>query len=121
MADLRALVRSVHSSPGVRAAVAAGRDGLLIDAAGVEPAQAEHLAALAPGLTAAAAQLAEAAAHGAVQALVVEGAEGVLVALPLSGDVTVVAVVGGASDDAQAVGDAVAALRAARTGLAASA
>ena len=36
MADLRELIRTVHATPGVRVAVAAGRDGLLIDAAGVD-------------------------------------------------------------------------------------
>lgn len=117
MADLRALVRSVRSTPGVRAAVAAGRDGLLIDAAGVEGARAEHVAALAPGLTRAAAQLGEAAAHGPPQAVAVEGAQGVLLALPLTSEVTLVALL----DDGTSggVGEAVAALRRARADYAA--
>ncbi|HEY0779830.1 MAG TPA: roadblock/LC7 domain-containing protein, partial [Gemmatirosa sp.] len=64
MSSFRDQLRALQAHPGVRAVVAAGRDGLLIDhAAGdvsgdaadrpatADPsAYAEHLAALAPGL-----------------------------------------------------------------------
>lgn len=116
MADLRALVRTVHGVPGVRGAIAAGRDGLLIDAAGVDTARAEHVAALAPGLTQAADQLADAAGCGAPRAVAVEGEHGVLVALALSTDVTLVAMLGAdAGDEPASVGEAVYALRRARS------
>ena len=66
MSSLRDQLRALHAHPAVRAVVAAGRDGLLIDHAagggadgsdvdgGADPGAAEHLAALAPGLVAAA-------------------------------------------------------------------
>lgn len=105
-------LRALHAHPGVRTVVAAGRDGLLIDHAadesaeglGVSPDAAEHLAALAPGLVAAAAALAQAdpAADGPVRSVVVESDAGLLVALPVSPEVTVVVAIDAAHADAAA-------------------
>jgi predicted regulator of Ras-like GTPase activity (Roadblock/LC7/MglB family) len=110
MANLRELVSRVHATPGVTGAAAVGRDGLLIDAAGLDAGQADHVAALAPGLIAAAEMLSDAGAAGGVRAVVVEGAERVVLAMPLSGDVTLVAAVRVADD----AGEALHALRRAR-------
>lgn len=117
MADLRDLVRSVHGTPGVVGAAVVGRDGLLIDVAGLAASDAEHVAALAPGLTAAAAALADAAPVGPVRAVVIEGDRGVLLAMPLSAEVTLVALLAPAADDVaegRGVGEALYALRQAR-------
>jgi predicted regulator of Ras-like GTPase activity (Roadblock/LC7/MglB family) len=111
MADLRELVRLVRATPGVGGAVAVGRDGLLIDAAGLVNGTAEHVAALAPGLLAAADMLADAGRAGDVRAVVVEGASGVLLAMPLSRDVALVAALEAGGEGA---GAALHALRGAR-------
>lgn len=111
MASLREVVRLVRSTPGVMGAAAAGRDGLLIDADGLDAATADHVAALAPGLTASAEMLADAAGSGEVRAVALEGDRGLVLAMPLSRDVTLVALVDGADD---AAGDALYALRRAR-------
>jgi CheY-like chemotaxis protein len=95
MANLRDLVTRVHATPGVVSTAVVGRDGLVIDAAGLDGAEADHVAALAPGLVAAAEMLADASASGTVRAVVVEGAERVLLAMPLSTEVTLLAVVAG--------------------------
>jgi predicted regulator of Ras-like GTPase activity (Roadblock/LC7/MglB family) len=116
MANLRDIVHRVHTTPGVTGAAVVGRDGLVIDAAGLAPAAADHVAALAPGLIAAAEMLSDAGAAGGVRAVVVEGAAGVVVAMPLSGEVTLVATVDGPA--AGAAGDALYALRSARVELA---
>jgi predicted regulator of Ras-like GTPase activity (Roadblock/LC7/MglB family) len=67
MANLRELVTRVHATPGVTGAAAVGRDGLLIDAAGLDAGDADHVAALAPGLIAAAEMLSDAGAAGGVR------------------------------------------------------
>ena len=110
MANLRELVTRLHATPGVTGAAAVGPDGLLIDAAGLDAGDADHVAALAPGLIAAAEMLADAGAAGGVRAVLVEGAERVVLAMPLSSDVTLVAAVGVADD----AGEALHALRRAR-------
>jgi predicted regulator of Ras-like GTPase activity (Roadblock/LC7/MglB family) len=118
MANLRDLVHRVHATPGVVSTAVVGRDGLVIDAAGLDGAEADHVAALAPGLVAAAEMLADASASGTVRAVVVEGAERVLLAMPLSTEVTLLAVVAGGDVDAAhasaSVGEALFALRRAR-------
>ena len=113
MADLRDIVRSIEATPGVSGAAAVGRDGLLIDVAGLEPTDAEHVAALAPGLIAAAGAVAAAAPLGELRAVAVEGVRGVLMALPLSTEVTVVALLDTAGGEERA-GAALYALRRAR-------
>jgi predicted regulator of Ras-like GTPase activity (Roadblock/LC7/MglB family) len=95
MAHPREIVQRVHATPGVAGAAVVGRDGLVIDAAGLDADAADHVAALAPGLVAAAEMLADAGAAGEVRAVVVEGAERVVLAMPLSPEVTLVAAVGG--------------------------
>ena len=102
MSSFRDQLRALQAHPGVRAVVAAGRDGLLIDhAPDAELGAAEHLAALAPGLIAAAEMLADARANAAagssggagLRSVVVESDEGVIVALPVTPDVTVLAAI----------------------------
>lgn len=115
MSSFRDQLRALHAHPAVRAVVAAGRDGLLIDhagaggadapdvAAGTDPGAAEHLAALAPGLVAAAEALARAEdGSGEVRSVVVELGGALLVALPVTAEVTVVAAVDAAHDEAAA-------------------
>lgn len=115
MASLRDLVHLVQATPGVAGAAVVGRDGLVIDVAGLDAGTADHVAALAPGLVAAAEMLSDAAAAGVVRAVAIEGARGVLLAMPLSGEVTLVAALEGATDDAGArTGEALHALRRAR-------
>lgn len=114
MANLRDLVHRVHATPGVTGAVVVGRDGLVIDAGGMEPAVADHVAALAPGLVAAAEMVADAAGAGEARAAVIEGAAGVVLAMPLSREVMLVALVDGAAAP-EAAGEALHALRGARS------
>jgi predicted regulator of Ras-like GTPase activity (Roadblock/LC7/MglB family) len=97
-------LRALQAHPGVRAVVAAGRDGLLIDHAdgGADAAAAEHLAALAPGLVNAAAALARGEGDGAVRSVVVELGAELLVALPITGDVTLLAAIDATHADAAA-------------------
>lgn len=125
MSSFREQLRALQAHPGVRTVVAAGRDGLLIDHAagdaaagdtagdaaapdmppsgtsGDDLAHAEHLAALAPGLVAAADMLAE-ARGGGLRSVVVESADGLLVALPVTPDVTVLAAIDAAHAEAAA-------------------
>jgi predicted regulator of Ras-like GTPase activity (Roadblock/LC7/MglB family) len=117
MANFRDLVQRVRATPGVAGAAVVGRDGLVIDAAGLDAATADHVAALAPGLVAAAEMFADANAAGEVRAVVVEGATAVLLAMPCSREVTLVAAVP-ADGDARAAGEALHALRRARGALA---
>ena len=117
MANLRDLVHRVHATPGVVGAAVVGRDGLVIDAAGLDGGTADHVAALAPGLIAAAEMLSDAGAAGEVRAVVVEGADRAVLAMPLSRDVTLVAAVAAGSDgggQGHGVGEALYALRRAR-------
>ncbi len=120
MPHLRDIVHRVHATPGVTGAAVIGRDGLVIDVAGLDAAAADHVAALAPGLVAAAEMLADAGAAGAVRAVVVEGEARVMLAMPLSREVTLVAAVaaaeGAGADGAGApdAGGALYALRRAR-------
>ncbi len=116
MANLRELVHRVRATPGVAGAAVVGRDGLVIDAAGLDGAAADHVAALAPGLVAASEMLADAAGAGDVRAVVVEGVERMVMALPLSRDVMLLAAV---ADDADGAGEALYALRRARRDFAA--
>jgi predicted regulator of Ras-like GTPase activity (Roadblock/LC7/MglB family) len=111
MANLRDLVHRVHATPGVAGAAVVGRDGLVIDALGYDGPAADHLAALAPGLSAAAEMLADAAAAGDVRAVVVEGGDAVVLAMPLSREVTLLATLDGVADG---TGEALYALRRAR-------
>ncbi len=106
MSSFRDQLRALQAHPGVRAVVAAGPDGLLIDHAAAESdgdsARAEHLAALAPGLVAAAHQLAGAGTGDGVRAVVVEVERELLVALPVTPDVTVLATIDASHADAAA-------------------
>lgn len=113
MSSFRDQLRALQAHPAVRAVVAAGRDGLLIDHAagaaapdvdaGADPGAAEHLAALAPGLVAAAEALARAEdGSGEVRSVVVELGGALLVALPVTAEVTVLAAVDAAHDEAAA-------------------
>ncbi len=87
----------------MRAVVAAGRDGLLIDHAPEHDLSAsEHLAALAPGLVAAAEMLADTQGGSGLRSVVVESGAGILVALPVTPDVTVVAAIDAAHGGAAA-------------------
>ncbi len=117
MPSFRDQLRALQAHPGVRAVVAAGRDGLLIDHAvgehtaaasdapqPVDPAAyAEHLAALAPGLVMAAEMLADAdGVASGLRSVVVESGVGLLVALPVTPEVTVLAAIDAAHADAGA-------------------
>lgn len=123
MSTFRDQLRALQTYPGVRAVVAAGRDGLLIDhaagdgqgGAGAEAALAEHLAALAPGLVAAADMLADASQGGGLRSVVVEAAGNVVVALPISPEVTVLAAV---DAEHQQAGETIGHLRGERAALA---
>lgn len=91
MPTLRDLVTAVQRRPGVAAALVVGRDGLLVEVAGMPPADAEALAALAPGLAAAAGMLGDAAGQGALTAAVLEYVGGLVAAITLPHDVLLVA------------------------------
>jgi len=115
MASLRDLVHLVHATPGVDGAAVVGRDGLVIDVAGLDAGTADHVAALAPGLVAAAEMLLDAEAGGEVRAIAIEGTLGVVLAMPLSRVVTLIAALeGGTADAAERTGEALYALRRAR-------
>lgn len=108
MPSFRDQLRALQAHPGVRAVVAAGRDGLLIDHTAADDADraaahAEHLAALAPGLVMAAEMLADAdGGASGLRSVVVESAHGLLVALPVTPEVTVLAAIDPEHADAPA-------------------
>jgi predicted regulator of Ras-like GTPase activity (Roadblock/LC7/MglB family) len=114
MPHLRDIVHRVHATPGVTGAAVIGRDGLVIDVAGLDAAAADHVAALAPGLVAAAEMLADAGGAGPVRAVVVEGEARVMLAMPLSREVTLVAAVAAAEETGAGAPDAGGALYALR-------
>ena len=91
MPTLRDLVQALHRRPGVAGVVVLGRDGLLVEVAGLAPADAERVAAMAPGLLAAADALGEASGRGALATAVLEHAGGLTVACTLGREVAVLA------------------------------
>src|SRR6201999_1907642 len=72
MPSIRDLVAAIRQRDGVDAAVVLGRDGLLIDSQSVPNLDAEHVAALVPGIVAASDEFGAAAARGSLVTAVLE-------------------------------------------------
>jgi predicted regulator of Ras-like GTPase activity (Roadblock/LC7/MglB family) len=115
MPTLRDLVQTLVQRPGVSAALVFGRDGLLVEVAGLERPSAEPLAALAPGLLAAADALGRAAGRGALVTAVLEHGDALAVASALTHDVALLVLLAPGSEPGTIVHE----LRRARAGLAA--
>lgn len=98
MSTLRDLVHALGRRPGVTGVVVLGRDGLLVDAAGVPRDMADHLAALAPGLVQAAEMLGDAAGCGGTQAAVLEFERGLAVATTLTAGVVLLVLLDPSAD-----------------------
>jgi predicted regulator of Ras-like GTPase activity (Roadblock/LC7/MglB family) len=90
MPTLRDLIETLLARPDVAGAVVLGRDGLLVDAGGLAPADAEHVAAVAPGIAQAADAMGAAAGDGALTTAVLEFARGLAVVSALSAEALLV-------------------------------
>lgn len=115
MPTLRDLVQALVQRPGVAGALVFGRDGLLVDVAGIARAQAEPLAALAPALLASADALGRAAGRGPLVTAVLEHDDALGVLCTLTGDVALLVLLAPGAAPADLVQE----LRRARGGLAA--
>lgn len=87
---LRDLVQALERRPDVAGALVLGRDGLLVESAGLVPSDAEHLAALLPGVAGAADMLGSATGRGALVTAVLECERALLVVAVLTRDVLLV-------------------------------
>lgn len=125
MSTFREQLSQLRRHPGVLDVVAVGRDGLVIDAGAREPGAgepgageptAEAVAALTPGVMAAAELLAEAAGAGSLRAVVVEGAAGYATVIALTHEVVVVVALRALGDAGAVIAEA----RAARGALSAA-
>lgn len=87
MPTLRDLIEALTARADVASAVVLGRDGLLVDAGGLSGADAEHLAAVAPGVASAADAVGAATGDGALTTAVLEFGDGLAVVTVLSRDV----------------------------------
>ena len=90
MPTLRDLIETLQARADVAGAVVLGRDGLLVDAGGLDAADAEHLAAVAPGIASAGDAMGAAASDGPLSTAVLEFAHGLAVVSVLSPDVLLV-------------------------------
>jgi predicted regulator of Ras-like GTPase activity (Roadblock/LC7/MglB family) len=90
MPTLRDLIETLHARADVASAVVLGRDGLLIDAAGLSAEDAEHVAAVAPGIASGADAMGAATGDGALATAVLELSFGLAVVSALSSDVLLV-------------------------------
>ncbi len=84
MPTIRELVGTLAGRDGVEAVILLGRDGLVIDGRTTPALDAEHLAAHVPSLVAAADELAQHAARGALVTSVLEYERGFAVVCALS-------------------------------------
>ncbi len=103
MPTLRDLVSALQRRPDVAGAVLLGRDGLLVDAAGLGAADAEHLAALVPGVAAAVDGLGAATGQGALRTAILEGERGLAVVQALAREVLLVVLLAPDADPAPLV------------------
>jgi predicted regulator of Ras-like GTPase activity (Roadblock/LC7/MglB family) len=90
MPTLRDLIDALRARPDVAGAVVLGRDGLVVDAGGLSPYEAEHLAAVAPGIATAGDAVGAAAGHGTLTTAVLEFERGLAVVSVLSPEVVLV-------------------------------
>jgi predicted regulator of Ras-like GTPase activity (Roadblock/LC7/MglB family) len=86
MPTIRELVNAIGQRDGVEAAIVLGHDGLLIDARVNGSLDADRLAALAPGIVAAASDFSAESARGAVVSAVLEYEHGVALISTLTAD-----------------------------------
>lgn len=90
MPTLRDLIDALQARPETAGAVVLGRDGLVVDAGGLSAEEAEHLAAVAPGIASSGDAIGTAAGYGALTTAVLEFADGLAVASVLSPEVLLV-------------------------------
>ena len=112
---LRDLVQTLERRPDVTGALVLGRDGLLVESAGLALPDAEHLAALLPGMASAADMVGSATGRGGLVSALLECERALLAVTVLTRDVLLVVAL---ADDAEP-SHLVAELRRARTQLAA--
>ncbi len=86
MPTIRELVNAIAQREGVEAAIVLGHDGLLIDGSTTGDLDAELLAALTPGIVAAAAEFAAVANRGALLSAVMEFNRGIALLSSLTAD-----------------------------------
>jgi predicted regulator of Ras-like GTPase activity (Roadblock/LC7/MglB family) len=86
MPTIRELVAAIAQRDGVEAAIVLGHDGLLIDGSATSALDAERLAALTPGIVAAATDFGNEAHRGSVVSAVLEYQSGFALVTPLSAD-----------------------------------
>lgn len=96
MSTLKDLLDSLSSRTEVEAVYVVGRDGLLIDHVGIEGADAEAVAAMAPNLLQNANELGSAARRDGLTSAVVEYADGVAIVSDISPDFILVTFVASA-------------------------
>lgn len=90
MPTLRDLIETLQARDDVAGTLVLGRDGLLVDAGGLDGPAAEHLAAVAPGLASAGDAMGVATGDGTLTTAVLEFASGLAVVSVLSADVLLV-------------------------------
>lgn len=95
MSELDQALDRIRSHDGVRHVLVLGRDGLLIQHAGVEPLDAETVSAMVPGVAQAASALGGAAGFGDAETVVVRLQGGVAIVQSLSADVLLAVLLGG--------------------------
>jgi len=93
MPTIRELVNAIAQRDGVEAAIVLGHDGLLIDGRTSGSLDAEPLAALTPGIVAAAAEFGGAAGKGVFVSAVLEFDRGMALLTSLTADALLVVVV----------------------------
>ncbi|MFN8572748.1 MAG: roadblock/LC7 domain-containing protein [Gemmatimonadaceae bacterium] len=86
MPTIRELVAAIGQRDGVEAAVVLGHDGLLIDGHTTGTLDAERLAALAPGIVAAATEFSAECSRGALVSAVLEYERGIALISSLTPD-----------------------------------
>jgi hypothetical protein len=90
MPTLRDLIETLQARADVAGAVVLGRDGLLVDAGGMDLGDAEHLAAVAPGVASGGDAIGGATRDGALATAILEFERGLAVVSVLSPDVLLV-------------------------------
>jgi predicted regulator of Ras-like GTPase activity (Roadblock/LC7/MglB family) len=90
MPTLRDLIDALRARADTAGAVVLGRDGLVVDAGGLPPDEAEHLAAVAPGIAGAGDAIGSAAGQGGLTTAVLEFERGLAVVSVLSPEVLLI-------------------------------
>ena len=90
MPTLKDLLNRLSGRSEVEAVFVVGKDGLLIDQAGANSADAEAVAAMAPNLLNTARELGSAASHEGLSTAVVEYGDGVAIVADVSADMILV-------------------------------